>query len=588
MSNNKETIRPSQLIYQSGPGAIVELMDQSVMIKAADQWNTGNAPKENDVRITSILGVNHVRILNENPDRQKIKAVEFPKWKICPSCHSMTTFDGQQCYFCKKKGELHDLYASRFVLVCENGHISDFPYNKWVHRNKACTEETKEPKLKLYTRGNSGSLSDLHVFCLHCKHTESLGAIMKLEEHKHELFSCKGERPWISPNANVKCSCKMRTTLRGASNVYSSSVVSFLQVPLTSSSSEHDILYIVQKDEEQFRKLYLGMGEEGLKMACEFKSISTNFIPSIKRFLDGEIKLQESTTYESIRKQEWNTLIQNHVDEQNFTSMRVNLHPDLVPYFDAIYRVDSVPEVQVLKGFTRLDYLDRLADDDNVEFQPVVRKDENWLPAVRNYGEGIFIKFNLAKLKEWEQTEQVTNAVYKAYSDYREEFDNAPIQFEPRQILIHTFSHALLRELAAHCGYTTTSLKERIYAMDDMHGVLIYTASGDSEGSLGGLTRLADNEKLYPIILRALENMSHCSSDPICSDGDFEYHTTANGAACHSCTFVAETSCEWGNMLLDRRTLINLNFNEVDGYFDRLIDVELELEAELVGNKVSR
>lgn len=568
----KEKIRPSQVIYQSGPGAVVDLMDKSVMIKAADQWNTWNAPREDDVRITSILGVDHVRILNENPDKQKIKAVEFPKWKICPSCHRMTTYDNQQCYFCKQKSAEKDLYPSRFVLICENGHISDFPYNEWVHRNHQCTEPSKEPKLKLITRGNSGSLSDLHVVCLHCKHTESLGSIMKPEEQKHSLFNCKGERPWIGPNAKEKCGCKMKTTLRGASNVYAPAVTSFLQVPLTSSSSEQDILYIVKSNEADFREAYEESGDMGLKMACKFLKISTDFIPTIKRYLDGEITIEETTTYESIRKQEWNTLVQNHVDEQNFTSSKVEIHPDMKPYFEAIYRVDSVPEVQVLQGFTRLNYLDRLSDD-HVKLQPVVRKDEKWLPAVRNYGEGIFIKFNLAKLREWEQKEQITKKVFNAYNNYREEFDNPIIHLEPRQILIHTFSHALLRELAAFCGYTTTSLKERIYSMDGMHGVLIYTASGDSEGSLGGLTRLAQSDKLYPIILRALENMNHCSSDPICSDGDFEYHTTANGAACHACTFVAETSCEWGNMLLDRRTLININQNEKDGYFDELLNI---------------
>lgn len=568
----KETIRPSQLIYQSGPGSIVDLMEKSVMIKAADQWNTWNATREDDVRITSIIGVNHVRVLNENPDRQKIKAIDFPKWKICPSCHRMTTYDNQQCYFCKQKGEEKDLYASRFVLVCEKGHISDFPYNEWVHRNHQCTESTKEPKLKLITRGNSGSLSDLHVICLHCQHSESLGSIMKSDEQKHSLFTCKGERPWIGPNANEKCGCKMKTTLRGASNVYAPAVISFLQVPLTSSSSEQDILYIVKSNEADFREAYEESGEIGLKMACKFLKISTEFIPIIKNYLNGEISIEESTTYESIRKQEWNTLIQNHVDEQKFTSSKVEMHPDLVPYFDAIYRVDSVPEVQVLQGFTRLDYIDRLSDDP-VELQPVVKKEEKWLPAVRNYGEGIFVKFNLAKLRKWEAKEQITKEIFQAYNNYREEFDNSLLHFEPRQILIHTFSHALLRELAAYCGYTTTSLKERIYTMDGMHGVLIYTASGDPEGSLGGLTSLAQSDKLYPIILRALENMSYCSSDPICSDGDFEYHTTANGAACHACTFVAETTCEWGNMLLDRRTLININQNEKDGYFDNLLNI---------------
>lgn len=572
-SKSKETIRPSQLIYQSGPGAIVDLLEKSVMIKAADQWNTWNATREDDVRITSILGVDHVRIMNENPDRQKIKAIEFPKWKICTSCHRMTTYDSQHCYFCKQKDEENELYASRFVLACEKGHISDFPYYEWVHRHRDCTEKSKEPRLKLVTRGNSGSLSDLHVICLNCKHSESLGSIMKPDEQKHKLFTCRGERPWIGENAHEKCGCKMKTTLRGASNVYAPAVISFLQVPLTSSSTEQDILYIVKKNEESFREEYEDLGEKGIKLACKFLKISPDFIPIIKRYLDGEISIQESATYESIRKQEWNTLIQNQVDEQNFTSFKVGVHKELAPYFDSIYRVDSVPEVQVLQGFTRLDYIDRLGDDD-IELQPVVNnREEKWLPAVRNYGEGIFLKFNLAKLKEWEEKEQITNEIYKAYNDYREEFENSLIHFAPRQILIHTFSHALLRELAAYSGYSTTSLKERIYAMDGMHGVLIYTASGDSEGSLGGLTRLAQSEKLYPIILRALENMSHCSSDPICSDGDFEYHTTANGAACHACTFVAETSCEWGNMLLDRRTLIDINPNQHYGYFDELLNI---------------
>lgn len=576
MSQQNETIRPSQLIFQSGPGAIVELLNQSVIVKSADQWNTGRATREKDVRITSFLGVDHVRILNENPDKQKIKAVEFPKWKICPKCHNMTKYDNATCYYCARKneGDLQELYASRFVLACENGHISDFPYDEWVHRNKPCTEQSKEPRLVLKTRGSSGSLSDLHVICLHCKHSESLGGIMKPEERDtHSLFDCKGERPWISPSANKPCTSKMKTTLRGASNVYSPSIVGFLQVPLTASSSEFDVLYLVEKDKEKFSKAYVKMGEEGLEMACGFKSIPSSFVPIIKRYLDGEITLEESSSYESIKKQEWNTLTQDEISEEGFSSKKVDMAPILVPYFDGIFRVDSVPEVQVLKEFTRLDYIDRFTDDE-VKTQPVViTGDLKWLPAVRNYGEGIFFQFNLDQLSKWEQSEQVTSAIIKAYNAHREEFKKTPLDILPRQVLLHTFSHALLQELAAYCGYTTTSLKERIYASADMYGVFIYTASGDSEGSLGGLTNLAQNEKLLPIIIRALEKMSYCSSDPICSDGEFEYHTSANGAACHACTFVSETSCEWGNLLLDRRTLININPNEKDGYFDQLLEM---------------
>lgn len=576
MSQQAETIRPSQIIYQSGPGAIVELLSQSVIVKSADQWQTSRAPQEKDARITSFLKVDHVRILNENPDKQKIKAVAFPKWKICPKCHSMTEFDNTTCYYCAQKDaeDLQELYASRFVLACEEGHISDFPYEEWVHRKKPCSEQSKNPRLVLKTRGKSGSLSDLHVICLHCNHSESLGRIMHPEEREtYSLFDCKGERPWISPTANKKCGCKMKTTLRGASNVYSPAVMSFLQVPLTASSSDFDILYLVEKDKENFANAYAGMGEKGIEMACSFKNIPLSFTSLIKRYLDGEVTLEESTTYESIKKQEWNTLTQDTIDIDRFISHKVEMAPVLLPYFDGIYKVDSVPEVQVLKEFTRLDYIDRFTDDE-VKTQPVViTSDPQWLPAVRNYGEGIFFKFNIEKLQQWEQSEQVSKAIIEAYNTSRKEFKKEPLDILPRQILLHTFSHALLQELAAYCGYTTTSLKERIYAGEDMYGLFIYTASGDSEGSLGGLTNLAYADKLLPIVIRALEKMSYCSSDPICSDGEFEYHTTANGAACHACAFVSETSCEWGNLLLDRRTIININPNEQDGYFEQLLDI---------------
>ncbi|MEE1130252.1 MAG: DUF1998 domain-containing protein [Caryophanon sp.] len=577
MSQQSETIRASQLIYQSGPGAIVELLNGSVIVKSADQWNTSKAPKEKDARITSFLQVDHVRILNENPDKQKIKAVVFPKWKICPKCHSMTNFDNAVCYYCKQKNveDVQELYASRFVLVCEEGHISDFPYDEWVHRNKQCSETSKQPRLVLNTYGKSGSLSDLYVKCLRCNHSESLGKIMHPEEREaFSLFDCQGERPWISPTAKERCSCKMKTTLRGASNVYSPAVMSFLQVPLTGSSSDFDILYLVEKDKTNFMSMYKAMGEQGIEMACNFKNIPPSFVSLIKRYLDGEVTIGESTTYESIKKQEWNTLIQEHVNEDRFIAHKVNMAPALIPYFDCIVKVDSVPEVQVLKEFTRLDYIDRFTDDE-VKIQPVVitHEPQKWLPAIRNYGEGIFFKFNLEKLQQWERTEQVSKAIIEAYNANRTEFKKEPLEILPRQILLHTFSHALLQELAAYCGYTTTSLKERIYASEDMYGVFIYTASGDSERSLGGLTSLAQTDKLLPIVIRALEKMSYCSSDPICSDGEFEYHTTANGAACHACTFVSETSCEWGNLLLDRRTLININQNEQDGYFDQLLDI---------------
>ena len=575
MTKEKETIRPSQLIYQSGPGAILDLLNSSVMVLAADKWNTYNAPKENDKRITQVLKVDHVRILNENSDKQKIRAINFPKWKICPSCNRMTQYNNENCYFCEKqKGEKIALYPSRFVIACIHGHISDFPYNEWVHQERVCSHASDEPKLMLIRDGHSGSLSDLSVRCIHCNARKSLGKIMKPDEDQISIFKCTGEEPWLNKDKNSDCTQTMRTFLRGASNIYSPSVLSFLQVPLTSSDSEADIQIRVQMAFDSFKEAYDEDGEIGLKYLCKQYQIDPSFVPFIIELLTKGA-LEEVTTYESIRKQEWNTLIQPYVNDvqTKYQSEKVEVHKELKPYFSAIHRVDSVPEVQVLQGFNRIEYVDRFDDNTNTHLSSVMSNSkENWLPAVRNFGEGLFFVFDKRKLADWERKDEVTSKIVASYNEQRKEFGNSKLELLPRHLLIHSFSHALLKELAAHSGYSTTSLKERLYCGTDMHGLLIYTASGDSEGSLGGLTQLVEAEKLFPIIIRALERMQYCSSDPNCSDGTFKYHSTANGAACHSCSFVSETSCEWGNQLLDRRLLLNINPNQHFGYFDELLN----------------
>ena len=92
-------------------------------------------------------------------------------------------------------------------------------------------------------------------------------------------------------------------------------------------------------------------------------------------------------------------------------------------------------------------------------------------------------------------------------------------------ILIHTFSHVLIRQLTFECGYDASSLKERLYSGIDedgteMAGVLIYTASGDLEGSLGGLVERAKPEYFENTVRMAIEEAKFCSNDPICHETD--------------------------------------------------------------------
>ena len=90
-----------------------------------------------------------------------------------------------------------------------------------------------------------------------------------------------------------------------------------------------------------------------------------------------------------------------------------------------------------------------------------------------------------------------------------------------------------------------------------MAGVLLYTASPDSEGTLGGLVALADPERLAATLRDALNRGGLRSTDPMCADhlAD-EAQDTLHHAACHACMFVPETSCEHGNRYLDRATVV--------------------------------
>jgi len=193
------------------------------------------------------------------------------------------------------------------------------------------------------------------------------------------------------------------------------------------------------------------------------------------------------------------------------------------------------------------------------------------------YGEGIFIEFNSSVVKEW-------SPIFSKKHEFKTLRDKALLSplyesvgvLSSAYILIHTFSHLLINQLIFDCGYSTASLRERIYVSEDpeseMFGVLIYTAAGDSEGSLGGLVRMAEPGVLEVIIRKAIDSSNWCSSDPICREqgekgGQGPYGM--NMAACHNCALLPETSCECFNTLLDRGAVTSKDLDG-SGFFDSI------------------
>ncbi|MCU7936885.1 MAG: DUF1998 domain-containing protein [Candidatus Thiodiazotropha sp. (ex Dulcina madagascariensis)] len=223
--------------------------------------------------------------------------------------------------------------------------------------------------------------------------------------------------------------------------------------------------------------------------------------------------------------------------------------------------------MRALVGFTRIDPMAAGTEDDEIGggVAPIYRSRPNWLPGVEIRGEGIFLELDEAAVKKWESKPEVqtrASAIAQKFAQWEAERDNVAQSPFPgaRYVLLHTLAHTLIRQLSLDCGYSASSVRERIYSNSDgerdMAGLLLYTASADSEGSLGGLVDLGSPNRFPDLFRGALTAATRCSSDPLCADHQPDAHATINGAACHACVLASETSCEGFNRFLDRNMLI--------------------------------
>ncbi len=174
-------------------------------------------------------------------------------------------------------------------------------------------------------------------------------------------------------------------------------------------------------------------------------------------------------------------------------------------FFKGITLADRLREVNALVGFTRLEFQENDPCGDSSCYKrtaPLTAGELAWAPAGEVRGEGIFIQFNEESMQEWlsrsavRQRELIMRQAHTAWRARRN--INPPDAGFPgaRYVMLHSFSHALMRTLALECGYTAASIRERIYSsepddgQEPMAGILFYTAASDSEGTLGGLVNL--------------------------------------------------------------------------------------------------
>tara|TARA_Y100001933_G_C19014219_1_gene570579 strand:- start:1153 stop:2988 length:1836 start_codon:yes stop_codon:yes gene_type:complete len=591
-------VRPSQTLTTYGVGSLVDLPNMSVLVMGLDDWPISHSNEIAEERLLlsaqSILGPQVNRFLTppRGPEtlgsqtnwfdetRQiGIPVAPFPRWMVCSRCRLLAPLKSglfeakvhpyrpdRACYVhnCTTQGSSPLVIPARFLVTCDHGHLDDFPWLEFVHRGKT---DCNGP-LRMHEFGPSGEMADVSITCDKCDSRRRLAEVIGPMGAKN-MPSCNARRPHLRDYDPKGCDCdSVRPIALGASNLWFPVVISALSVPQASD----DLGRLIEENWAVLEKAI------SLDVLTAFRDIGQ--LKDLSKYTVDQIwqKLQEKKAGTSskdeapddLKSPEWKVFTnpENAKESRSFKLRTVDLPPDFTSYFDKIVLVEKLREVRAMVGFTRImsprDF-DNPADLPENRRADISRKKPLWLPASETRGEGLFFQFSEAKIQQWVKKNQAFERKFElAHYSWKasKNIPNPEVGYPGiRFVLIHSFAHALIRQLAIECGYTSASISERIYSRnpDDgqpMAGVLIYTSAPDSEGTLGGLCALGEPDKLNRHIQRALEKVSLCSSDPLCSEHEVGSGDTLHGASCHACSFLPETSCERGNKYLDRATLV--------------------------------
>lgn len=603
--NPNKPIRQAQLISPYGVGAMIDFPGgESLMVAGLDVWKYPVEEKDlsefiiDEKRLQNRLGVAQFRLPLDfrehgqgvkNPHKS-IPTVRFPEWHFCERCGTMKKVSmfgsRKKCPGIKyKKRACVNIVESkrpylvplRFVAACEAGHIRDFPWMKWTHRDKPIADSCRLRR----STGTSASLAGLVIRCS-CEGNPRRSMVEALGEGALGI-KCDGQRPWLggAKNDRERCGMDLKVVQKGSSNVFFPTVVSSIYLPLWAEDASQDIIAVLEDTTNWDIITENGKLDEG---ACRIIARSSKVNPEYliefaRRKYKGENLLGDKDSEEDFRRDEYIALSKARASENSELSTRKmearDYESPFNEFFSDITLVDQLRETRAFAGFSRI-----IPDNSFSKGfdQLKLSKEINWLPAIKNYGEGIFLTLNEEKVNEWASRPKVTERINKLKKNYsKTKMEGKPEDdISPKFVLLHTLAHLLISQLSFDCGYGSSSLRERIYCNTEnssktMTGFLIYTASGDSEGTMGGLVRQGEPGNLEKILIRALNKALWCSSDPICAESEGQGPRNCNLAACHSCALLPETSCEKGNKFLDRATIGTLKYKEL-GFLSSFLD----------------
>lgn len=629
----KGPVRRAQLIAPFGIGAMMVARDGTSVITAgldhwyepeggvqrADIFNPGEFTVE-EWRLKRLLRADHFRLPPDYREYRRgeripnchltVPTLRFPAWHFCPGCTRLAALPlsmrgRQKCAECAGQRKTRFLVQVSFVAMCDHGHLQDFPWREWVHKTE--NPECSKP-LKLVSTGGA-SLSAVKVIC-DCGETRTLGSITRAEpdgstflstnlDKNRTLFKCRGKRPWLGTDEGSPCDRPLRGSLRSASNVYFADVRSAIFLPRGGISAPSELVSLLETP--IFSTAIRVLSGTGQKV--EAKHLRRLNPAVLKRFSDEEIMEvveaelsdgQESGHSDSraqlpaeqqeiaFRNAEFEILRTAREEEQLLIKPAdLNAYNGLTrECFSRITLVHKLRETRAFAGFRRI-----FPENEQTleQRKHLLRRklqtgsDSSWLPAYIVYGEGLFLELDGRAVQAWEQTGSVRQRVQILAHQYQQVQTARrlrPRTIGPRYVLVHTLAHLIMNRLTFECGYSSASLRERLYVSEDrempMAAMLIYTAAGDVEGTLGGLVRMGKPGFLEPIIQQSVEGAKWCSADPVCMElgrRGGQGPDSCNLAACHNCALLPETACEDFNRFLDRALVIGDTGDRQLGYF---------------------
>lgn len=607
MSRPKQSL--SQLFASYGPGAMVDLPTRSVIVAGLDHWDASKTTFKsiNEPRLTALLQtvlsqsgrwdpgkpvqLRTPPIAQENrnePDPASVEVRIFPTWFTCDGFSEAGTINprrrrlvrwtdldasGGRKKFQREDGKKVDVTPIRFVGACKNGHIQDIDWKWLVHRGQPCSEA-----MWIEEEGTSADPANIRIGCLCDRPTVSLADAFK----PGFLGSCKGQRPWLD-SPDPTCTELLHFLSRSATNTYFAQSVTVISLPIHEDA-------LSQAIRKHWVSLQAATDPAFVGVLKNVPEIGASFASFTNEEIYGRIlRMRASVVREAVqdpKMAEFDLLGSGDAvigtddateplfaETLALSSFKQCETRDNEPLTDSIVAVHRLRAVTCLYGFTRLEPAPTFSEQILEEVRLAVSgaplsEAATWLPAMEQFGEGIFLKIHPPALRAWLQHDEVNSrgelleigaSHYAAKHGRKQVFPGLPY------ILLHALSHALMAEIALDCGYPLSSLKERVYALaggspeqQDRFGILIYTASTGAQGTLGGLTDVANR---IPLCMeRAIERLRLCSNDPVCADhnpalaGD---ERSLLGAACHACLLVPETTCEARNNFLDRALLVD-------------------------------